>query len=277
MTAENILTLLGINGGVFVAVFFILRWLLQRTIEAKIDVMKAKEIEAFKVELSKELESAKHRLELEHTRTAIIYENQRSSFSNIIKAMHGAIRVIELSYNSATETWEPIEERDLENFRKLVMEESLFVGKECESVLNLYIDVMSEAVDWQIGEPPPKEAEVRRAYDQLVFLSECIREFFRLKIGLPAEPAPLVDAELLGACRLINRYSFAEAGFPTEGVLKIREHQSSHELVSIAKKHLDLLRVELKRFIDHLKSNPDYARFFYKALSEAERYSVLFQ
>jgi hypothetical protein len=122
MTAENILTLLGINGGVFVAVFFILRWLLQRTIEAKIDVMKAKEIEAFKVELSKELESAKHRLELEHTRTAIIYENQRSSFSNIIKAMHGAIRVIELSYNSGTETWEPIEERDLENFRKLVME-----------------------------------------------------------------------------------------------------------------------------------------------------------
>jgi len=269
MTVENMLAILGINGAILIAGFLALRWLVQRAIEAKIDVLKAQEIESLKARLAQELESARHELQLEHSKLAIVYENQKNSFTRVIKAMYEVLKALEHK-KEFEGPWRPIAEKEFEDFRRVIVEESLFVGSRCENALYLFLSIMGDATYWP-PDPPPTDESVRRAYDQLSFLSDRISEFFRSRVGLSEESSPLLDAELLGACWLINHYCFAESGFPTESLLKI-EDQSTLELIATAKKNVKVLREELTRFVRLISSKPNLRRVFFEAQSKAERY-----
>lgn len=220
---------------------------------------------------NKELESYKHKLELEHSKLSIVYENQKESFKKVIQAMHRAIKEIELKYNIEEEGFDPIDEKAIDEFKKAFIEESLFLSEECEKALFLFANIMGEAVWWP-QDDSPDDITIRRSWNQMLFISERIREYFRLEIGISSESASLFDVDVLGACRLINHFGFSEANFPTESILKIKKYQSTSELVTLAKENIEILESELVRFVDYLKSDPQDKQFFYEAFIEAERY-----
>lgn len=116
----------------------------------------------------------------------------------------------------------------------------------------------------------PSDEKVRRAYNEMNFVLERLAEHFRIRVGLEIRTTdPLLDVELLGACREINKYHFADFDLPTKGPLKYEDDSSPVRMVAIAREDPKLLKSELARLrAALLKHSP----FFFESLTRVEWY-----
>jgi hypothetical protein len=142
-------------------------------------------------------------------------------------------------------------------------QESLFMDGESDLALRLFREVMWKAVQYE-SEIPTGD-EVWRSYDQMKFIAERLAQHFRTRVGLTAStPDPLLDIDLLGACRLINRYSHIQ----TKSILRIDQNSMADHLVDTARKNPAVLKSELEK----LKAATRDDQFFFEAVTQAERY-----
>jgi len=144
-----------------------------------------------------------------------------------------------------------------------------FVETRCQRILDLFASVSWYAV--RTADEDPDSETVYRTYDHLKFLSRAVADHFRSRVGLNAGCDPLRDAELLGACRLINRFQFQLAGFPTTGVLAMGK-KSAVEIVHLATENIEELMRELERLRDHLRNRTKQAEFWFPVQIEADQY-----
>lgn len=265
---EQLLVLLGISSPFFVLAFIVMWWLLKRSVDAKIDVLKSKEIDAFKNDLAKELETTKHELKLEHAKLSIVYENQRDSFNSLIKGMHDAIEDLKQPFDEA---WSSINNRYYNEFCHLIAKESLFIDSEGERALNIFLRIYTSTISWD-PEEDLQDEELRRAYEQLCFVSERIRKYFRHCIGVPEDKDPLLDAFILDACIILNRHHFREIDLPTNGIFKITKHQAPLELIKIANENSSELIRELARLVEYLESTPENITFWFELTDHVKWY-----
>jgi hypothetical protein len=277
-TFEILLLAFGGNTTLLIVLAFLARslvnnWLAKdiRRFEADLKARSDAAIEGLKASYGRELEAARHELELESSRMSVVFEHQKDSFRAILTAMH---RVISAIYAKADPDrgWYPISEAEAETFKAVIVQEGLFVGARCQRILDLFSSVMLEAVEQPFDSTDSDT--VYRAYDQLKLLSRAVAGHFRERVGLETEPDPLRDAELLGACRLINRFGFPEAGFPTKGVLAMGKRRAA-QLVHVARDNIDELRQEIVRLKDYIHDKKTSGVFF-EVQTDAEEYLRLF-
>lgn len=264
--ATQLLTLLGISSPFFVLAFIVLWWLLKRSVDAKIDILKSKEIDVLKSDLAKELEATKHELKLEHAKLSIVYENQRDSFKSLIQGMYEAIEDLKQPFDEA---WTSITGKYFDKFCQLVAKETLFIGSEGERALDMFRRIYGSTIAYDPQEDLQDE-ELRRAYEQLCFISERIREYFRSRIGLPEERDPLRDVFILDSCLILNRYHFTAIDLPTKGIFKIVRHQSPYELVKIANENSTEFISELKKIVNYLESTPEDKSAWFELIDQVK-------
>jgi hypothetical protein len=96
--------------------------------------------------LATDLERAKHSLKLEQARLTFVYENQRASFTKVIRAMNAAITAIEKAFDYGDEEWRPIEDEVHAAFRAVRVSESLYTGNEGDRALTLFERSLSDCV-----------------------------------------------------------------------------------------------------------------------------------
>jgi hypothetical protein len=181
--------------------------------------------------LAGRLEITKHQLQLDYQKMSIIFEHQKDSFRKVLVAMHLAIGALE---SGADDAWHPIQDSQVDAFRSVISEGSLFMDTASDQALRAFVAAMGDAVE-PTFEPPPEQEVIRRAHSVAAFILERLSEHFRSRVGLaPSHVNPLRDIELLGACRLINRYHFPQYDLPTKGPLAFRRGQTAAELVATA-------------------------------------------
>ena len=167
--------------------------------------------------------------------------------------------------------WEPINRTHYEKLNKIIIEESLFLGLEGERVLNIFLMILGRTVfhpdNYHIS-----DKFLKNSYEQLTFVAERVREYFRSRIGLSDGFDSLLDVHLLSACILINEYHFSEAQFPTQSILKFEYDRSPFELIELIKENIDVLKKELNRLITHLEAKSSDKRFYFETISEAKQY-----
>ncbi len=212
------------------ALGIMLYWVLQKKLEAI---------------LARRLEITKHELQLEYQKMSVVFEHQKDSFRNVLVAMHHAVEAIA---SGAEDRWYPISRDQLDTFRRVVSEESLFMDTESDHALRIFVAAMRGAVEEPFDAGPDQE-DIWRAHTQTTFISERLSDHFRCRVGLtPTRLNSLVDVELLGACRLINRHhNFQKHNLPAKGPLAFRPGQTASEWVAAAKQNPEILRIELEQ------------------------------
>lgn len=266
--AWQLLTILGISSPFFVLAFIVMWWLLKKSVDTKIDILKSKEIDAFKNDLAKELETTKHELKLEQAKLSIVYENQRDSFKNLIQGMYKAVKDLEQPFD---QEWTSIAGKYFEEFRQTIAKETLFISSEGERALDIFRNIYGPTVAYD-PEEDLQDEELRRAYEQMCFISERLREYFRNRIGLNAEKDPLFDVFILDACLILNRYSFKEIGLPIQGVFKIVRNQSPLELIKIVKENLTEFNGKLRQLVNHCESKSEYNNSYFELIDKIKWY-----
>lgn len=234
------------------AIWTTITWILQRKMEHR---------------LNKQLEATKHGFQDQLQKLSIVYEHQKDSFKAVLSAMHGATNAIEGNIRGVDDEWGSICMSDYEKFGRVAARETLFLDSRTDQAIALFSHILWDTVNNPNFDQFTDSETVRRSYGHLKLISNRTAEYFRLKVGLHSEnPDPLLDIELLGACRLINEQNFSDAGLPTKTILKFGEHTSAEEIVSLAHKNPDVLRSELqslKRVLDEDRST----RSFYHGLA----------
>ena len=264
----QLLSLLGLNGTILLLAFVVMWWLLRKSVDAKIDILKTREIDVFKGDLAKELETTKHELKLEQAKLSIVYENQRDSFKTLIQTMYEAIEDLKQPFD---DEWTSIPHKYHDKFCQVVANEALFIGSEGERALDIFSRIYSLTIAYDPEEDLQNE-ELRRAYEQLCFISERIREYFRNRIGLQEEKDPLRDVFILDSCIILNRYHFREIDFPTQDIFKIVRNQSPLELIKIVKENSTEFNNELSRLVKHCESSPELKSTCFELIDRVKWY-----
>jgi len=248
---SNVLVYLGGVGAVGAFFYFLLKKTTEKIVDARFD---------------ERLEKVKHELQLEQQRMSVVYQNQKDSFREVLVAAHKAIEAIEQRI-AGEDDWRPISQEDADAFSRVLWRESLFMDDPSDHALRLFREIMLTAVPFEMDVPTGNK--VWWAYNQMNFIAERLAEHFRAKVGLPSTVTePLLDVELLGACRLINRYHFPDHDLPTKGPLKVKENTTAAQLTAVARGTPKLLRAELEK----LKEATEKDIFFSEVLTEANRY-----
>src|ERR1700674_5254993 len=229
-------------------------WLLKRRLENR---------------FTRELEKTKHELQLEQQKMSIVFEHQKDSFRKLLAAMDRALDAIERTWHDGE--WSVIPEQRVKGFKKVVSEERLFLDSESDHAVQRFLQIMWGAVHTHPCESIPESSDVEACHTQMELISERLADHFRSRVGLFSEMQdPLLDITLLGACRLINAYHFAEFGLPTEGPLKFHESETAKELVTAARQNTVLLRSELMKLREAITSTNK--SLFFDTLSKVDHY-----
>src|SRR5579864_817995 len=216
---------------------------------------------------AKELEKAKHELQLEQQRMSIVFEHQKDSFRKVLAAMDKAVQEIEDRVEPDGGPWGAIPPETHTEFQRLVSVERLFLDAEAGQAIDLFASCMWEAVVDGSYEQYPESEEVRRAYEKMILISNRLSEHFRNRVGLaPESPDPLMDVAVLGACILINIYAFQTFDLPTKGILKWREGETAEEIVTVGKENVSKLKSELLRLKEAMSTDQQRTSLFYHTL-----------
>jgi hypothetical protein len=208
----------------------------------------------------------KHELDLEQQKMSVVYQNQKDSFRNVLVAMHNAMEAIENEIAGEGD-WRPISQEPVEALSREMAQASLFLDAASDRALRLFREVMWEAVQYE--DQIPSGGKVWRAHDQMKFIADRLAQHFRMRVGLVGgKDDPLLDIDILGACRDINRYSFPDHKLPTRGPLKSDESRNSEELVATARRNPTILKEELGK----LKAATQNERFFFETAAQADLY-----
>ena len=217
--------------------------------------------------INRNSEERKKELEIKHTKLAIVFENQKVAFKSLIQAMYKVQSAIQQPYDQA---WEPTSGRIYDDFIEVLNEEALFIDSESEKALRLFGSIIGETAFYE--HPPPSDREIRNSYEQLEYLSESIREYFRSRVGVSKEPNITIDLDLLKVCRFICQENFEKEESINFEIIKLSGSQSPVDLLSLAREDLTLFRKEFQRYIEFLKTNPKKSKFYLSKVEEAEKY-----
>jgi hypothetical protein len=268
----------------------ILYYIFQKATAAKIEVMKTKEIEPFKNELTRGMESYKNELsreieshknelgrglelykkelELENGKTKIIYDHQKNSFKEIIIAMDTIIQKFLWSHDVEVDCYHPLSAEDYKEIRNKIVGESLFISAKGARTLDIFINVLSNVIDWGYEDTTWSSKFIEKRLEQLKFINYNVQCYFRSEIGLVADSTPLIDIEFLNACRLLNSYHFTEAEVPTRNPLFQINNKPTEQLVKDAKNNIDELLDALKILANYLGQRE--TQTFYDVFIEVE-------
>jgi hypothetical protein len=245
------------------AIWTTINWVLQKKMENR---------------LNKQLEATKHGFQDQLQKLSIVYEHQKDSFKAVLSAMHEAIRAIEGNIRGIDDEWGSIGMSDYETFGRVVAEETLFLDSRTDQAIALFSQILWDAVDNPNFDQFTDSETVRRSYGHLKLISDRTAEYFRFKVGLlPENPDPLLDIELLGACRLINEQNFSDAGLPTKTIFKFGEYTSADEMVSLAHRNPDVLRSELQSLKRVLDEDESKRSFYHHLATTVEQYLACMQ
>lgn len=245
------------------AVAAVIRMYIDYRLKGRLDEQR----EMLKGFLATDLERAKHSLKLEESRLTFVYENQRVSFTNVIRAMHTAITAIEKAFDYADEEWRPIDESVLAKFRVVRVSESLYTGSDGDRALMVFEALLSGCVPDRMDGGPIESDLIRDNRAQLAFIALRIQEFFRARLGI-ASGDPLLDVFRLEAFSMINGIHLREDDFPTKGIFKRTDHLAPEETVALCRGNEAALADELSRLEAALKKDR-HASFFYKYQDQA--------
>ena len=210
-------------------------------------------LESEKSKYSKELESLKHQYQISLNQTSIIHTSQKISFQNVIRAMHKYIKLLEQDYD---ERWQPIKSSYYSDLKKIIIEESLFLGAEGENALNIFLKFFGKSTYFPEDEPQ-SDRTLRTIYEHLCYIDERIREYFRKRIGLvDDEIDPLFEVHLIGACLLVSDYDD-----PNKKV-QFKFNKSPYPLVEELKENIQYLCDDLKSLIKHIESEGGTQNFY---------------
>lgn len=245
-----LITGLGVLGSLL---YLILKRSLEKSVDARFD---------------ERLENVKHQLQLEQQRMSVVYENQKDSFRKVLIAMHDATHAIEKQIQGVGGDWLPIARKDVNQLLRVSSEEALFMDDISVHALKIYGEIMWTAVADE--DDTPDTDIVWRAYNQMKFISDRLAAHFRNRVGLETTASdPVLDVEILGACRLINRFHF----YRTESILKFKKNGKASEYVALSRKSPDVLKSELHKLKDALASR---ASGYFEILTEVNRYLAEF-
>lgn len=254
MGLTDVLKVFGWQGVIVAVVWGLAYWWLQRRVEAS---------------LARRLKVTKHELQLEYQKKSIVFEHQKDSFRRVLVGMHQAVEAIR---GGSGPDFRSISERRVDEFKRIVSEESLFMDPQSDRALRVFERAMWGAVHVPEFDVEPGDQEIGRALTQTSFISDRLSVHFRALVGLAVDDTSLSDVDLLGACQLINRHYYARIGFPTEGALAYQPRETASELVAIARQNLDLLGSELGRLRTALNSSEGRARTFFEEGIEVDGY-----
>lgn len=227
--------------------------------------------------ITKHFEENKEKRQLEQLKLQIITENRKASCIKVNDEINRALKMIGLNkpYDDA---WEPIESRTFEATREALNKEILFVEKSVARALNVFLTIMSETVLWDYEQdmgitPAHKDRIIRRAYEELQYISEHITDSLRSQINFVNEgQATLSKVALLQLCRFIAKSDFEGLKFPNQGVIKLNGAQSPIDIVRVAENNLDLFKKELVHFFNFLKNPLNFKNTnFIAEIAEAEK------
>ena len=229
-------------------------------------------LESEKTKYAKELDSIRHQFQVELNRVSIIHENQKVSFRNIIMALSVAIKSLEQAYD---ETWHPINDRKYDELKNIVTEESLFLGKDGESALGVFLKFFGKStyfpeIDIQ------SDRMLRNIYEFLNCIDTRIREYFRKRIGLSDEENPLLEVYLLDICLILNDYHPRGSRFELDENFRFKFDIPPLVLIERYKSNIDSLRAWMQRFVEAVESDDDDKRFYFENLSKIRLYQKLF-
>jgi hypothetical protein len=211
--------------------------------------------------ITKHFEEKKEKLQLEQLKIQIITENRKASSIKVNEEINRALKTIcrNQPYDDA---WNPIDFIKFEATREILSKESLFVEKNVAHALTLFLTIMSETVLWDYEQdmgimPADKDKIIKRACEELEYISEHITDCLRSQINLVnEEPTILSKIALLQICRFISKSDFKGLSFPNQDIIKLNGAQSPIEIVQFAENNLALFKNELVHFLNFLKINP---------------------
>jgi hypothetical protein len=231
--------------------------------------------------ITKYFEDKKEKRQLEQLKLQIITENRKASCIKVNEEINRALKTIRLNkpYDDA---WDPTEPRLFESTREALTKEFLFVEKSVAQALNLFLTIMSETVLWDYERDMgmslvDKDRIIKRAYEELEYISEHITDFLRAQINLVnEEPSIMMKVALLKLCRIISKSEFDGLRFPNQDIIKLDRAQSPIDIVRDAENNLVLFKSELVNFLTFLKTNPLNYRdtqylYFISEIDEAEK------
>jgi hypothetical protein len=226
-------------------------------------------MEKEKASYARDLDAIRHQFQLEQKQMSVVFENQKSSFTNIIKAMDKAILALEQSWD---DEWEPLPDKDYNKFHAVVVEEFLLTGADGEKALNLFSSVLSNTVAVYEVDYIPNDRSLRECYQQLRFLSERIREYFRFRVGLPGRGQPLVDIAVFGGRSLLDEYFKFDEDY-SSSPLASKERQSTEQWIVKGYTNLKELKERLKDMVTRIElSDEESSEWRFKQALEARYY-----
>jgi len=224
-----------------------------------------------KAKYSKELDEIKHRFQLEQQRLSIVYENQKNSFKRIIDVMYDTTAsIVPYDYD---QPWETLEHDKFKKFNKVINEESLFIDENAVLALKFLVYILSDAIYYPGEGERPTDNELGKIYMKSNFVSEAIREYFKVKVGLEGEKDPLNDVYMLEACDILNnRFMLSGDIFTQEKVLIMKENETFESFMLNVNNNSSILKKELTRFIEEIEKKEEIGIYKYRYLIKAKKY-----
>ncbi len=184
----SVLELVGINGGIGIALFLLLRWLLEKSVTAKYDIFKEREIGAIKKQLSIDFE-----------KSAMVLNSQKESYKNVLRKMHETVRKLEP--DSESRDWKYLYKPDIDSLKTVLAEESLFIPSTCHKALDLFVETVQELI-YQEGYSPPENTTIENRFHILLEIADLFTDSFKWQIGILRGEDPLSKIDEMRARNL---------------------------------------------------------------------------
>lgn len=199
-------------------------------------------------------EEKKQKLQFEHSKLQMTFEDKKASCIRIINALNKAVQIIRHKNPHCDEEWKPINKNKFEESSEVLTNEIFFIGENVDQAIKLFLEIMGETVFWDYK---VENKMIRRAYNELEYLAEHITISLRSEIFITKEISLLLQkVSLLKLCRFISESRFERLNFPNQSIIKLNGEQSPVDLIECAENNLALFKSELTDFLNFLKTNP---------------------
>jgi len=229
--------------------------------------------------LKNKSEEKKQKLQLEHSRLQMVFDEQKASCRKIIDEMYKAVKIVRFNQPSE-DPWNPIPEDNFEATKEALTKEFPFIDYKAKKALDLFLEIMKETVlwDWEIDAAGrlcvDKHSIIIHAYDELEYISDHITNFLQYYI-YPINDEPLIQLKvaLLKACRFISDDRFKDLKFPNQDIIRLYGFQSPMYIVRVAENNLAQFKTEFASFLNFLKTDPLKLRseYFMSEIADAEK------
>lgn len=232
-----------------------------KLIDAKVDAIKAKEIERFKGEINteierfkaaanKDLEQTRHALQLEYAQKSIVLQTQRPAFEAVLAAMADAITAV--VHSKASSAWTPAPVQVYSTFCSVTRPHLLLIPGDGAEGVTLFSEFVRDCTNCGTELPAPSLADAAHAVLRLEYIRERMIAYFQTLVGLPVEGQPLRDLAVLAACRMLN-HNDPQHGWPTTTAARSDLGRFPQQQIDAVLADLPALKCEVERFIQYVK------------------------